>query len=323
MHCASSPRRLLTIVAFALLTGVAPTKGRAAIPTAVIRYEAPPECPGPSRFLSLLEARSAGRWRARQTDRDPDFIVEIRNGVAGKVGRVRRGGRPGEGSREIASTDCDDLVQALALSTALSLDDDISATSAAGPVIVARPTAPQEAPGSSWIVGGGAANTFLLPSQAMPAASLFVENGRRLWASGLGIQRPDLRLALSYARNDLFGADRARFTLSDAGLTICPVGVGLGERSSLRICGSAEVGMLSGEGIAVGSPRMSRFLWAAAGAVARLRWAPGGRMIIEAHAGLVAPFERTTFIFEVPRVEVATVPALVAAAGLTVGLTIP
>lgn len=293
-----------------------------AVPTATIRYVAPPECPGPFEFLPLIEERAAGRWQVRQSDGDSDFVVEIRDGAAGKVGRVRRAERTGEGPREIVSTDCADLVQALALSTALSIGED-AGTGGPAPMAVASAATDQEAPRSSWIVGGGAANTFLLPSETMLGVLAFVENGRRQWPAGLRIQRPDLRLALAYARNDLVGGDRARFTLSDASFAVCPIGVGVGETVSLRICGAAEAGMLSGEGVAVGTPRTSRFLWAAGGGVARVRWAPGRRIVVEAHAGEAAPFQRTTFIFEMPRVEVGKIPTFVGSAGLTVGWTIP
>jgi hypothetical protein len=319
---ASIPHRHLTRLTFAFLAALAAGTARAAVPTAAIRYVAPPGCPGPFKFLSLVEERTAGRWQVRQGDGDSDFVVEIRDGANGKVGRVRRADRAADGAREIASADCGDLVEALALSTVLSLDDSAGKTRA-GPLTVVTAPALQPVPRSSWIVGGGASNTFLLPSDAMLGVSIFVENGRRLWPVGLGIRRPDLRLALTHARNDLLGGDRARFTLSDATLTVCPMGAGFGATVSLGICGIAEAGMLSGEGIAVGTPRTSRFLWAAGGGVVRLRWAPGRRTVVEAHAGGVAPLERTTFIFEMPRVEVARVPAFVASAGFTVGWAIP
>jgi hypothetical protein len=301
----------------------AATTARAALPVAAIRYSAPPECPGASTFLSLLESRTAGTWRVRVGDGASGLVVEIRDGAAaGKIGRVRRMGRTDEGVREIAATDCSDLVQALVLSTALSLDEQ-SAAADLGTTAVARLVAPPEAPHSSWIVGGGALTTFLLPSQPMPQASLFVENGHRSWPIGFGIRRPDVRLSASYARNDLFGADRARFALASTALTICPAGVGVGESVSLRLCGAGEIGILSGEGIAINSPDTSRFFWAAGGAGMRLRWVPGRNLVVEAQVSVTAPLERTTFIFEMPRVEVAKVSALIVSGGVMAGLAIP
>ena len=47
------------------------------------------------------------------------------------------------------------------------------------------------------------------------------------------------------------------------------------------------------------------------------------QMVSEAQTGIAAPFERTTFVFEMPRVEVARVPALVASAGVTASFAIP
>lgn len=315
--------RHLTMLTFAFVGVLVAETARAALPTAAIRYVAPPECPGPFKFLSLVEERTAGRWQVRQSDGDSEFVVEIREGTTGKVGRVRRADRPAEEAREIASADCGDLVQALALSTVLSLDEAAGAgTGGAGGLAIASAAVVHEAPRSAWTVGGGASNTFLLPSEAMPGASAFVENGRRRWPAGLAIGRPDFRLAVTYARNDLFGGDRARFTLADASLTVCAVRVGFSESVSLGVCGAAEAGVLSGEGVAVGTPRTSRFPWAAAGGVLRLRWVLGRRLLVEAHASGVAPLERTTFVFEMPRIEVAKIPAFVGSAGLTLGWTI-
>jgi hypothetical protein len=250
-------------------------------------------------------------------------VVEIRDGAAGKIGRVRRTGHTDQGAREIAATDCRDLVQALVLSTALSLDEQSAATGLATIAVAKSVPPPPEAPYSSWIVGGGALTTFLLPSQPMPQASLFIEYGRRSWPVGFGFRRPDVRLAIAYARNDLFGADRARFALASTALAICPVGVGFGETAALRFCGAGEIGSLSGHGIAINSPETSRFLWAAAGGLIRLRWAPGRSLVVEAQVGVTAPLERTTFIFEMPRVEVAKVSALIASGGLMMGFAIP
>jgi hypothetical protein len=173
------------------------------------------------------------------------------------------------------------------------------------------------------MVGGGLLTTFLFPSQPMPEGALFVELGQRQWSPGPGLHAPDVRLVVSHARNDLFGADRARFSLSTVGLTLCPLGVGFGPATTVRLCGAGEVGVLSGGGIAVSVPRTSRFLFATGGAIVRLRWAPGRRAVVEAQAGIAAPLERTTFVFEMPRLEVAKVPALVGAAGVTVGFVIP
>jgi hypothetical protein len=308
-------------VTLALLVSLVASSADAAAPVAAIEYVAPAECPSSADFLAQVAARTAGRWRVRATAGPGDYLVEIRDAGAGaeKTGRVRRGAG-GAPSREITAADCDDLVKALALSTALSLDQ--AAELPAPPISVAR-AAKAVPPPASWIVGGGVAETSLFEGQTMPAASLFVENGRRLWPTGLGLRRPDVRVAISYARNDLAGGDRARFALGSGGVTVCPAGAGLGAAVSLRLCPGAEVGLLSGEGIAVAMPSSSRFLWAAAGAVARLRWAPGARVAVEAQAGLVAPLVRTTFVFEMPRLEVARIPAVVAAGGVAIGFTIP
>ena len=315
-------RAALSLRLSLLALAVYPASAAGAVPAARIRYQAPAECPGASTFLALLEDRTAGAWKLSMREVDPDIVVEIRDASGRKVGRVSRPGRSGDGIREIASVDCRDLVSALALSTALSLDDTAQAPAALATAAPAA-TEPIASVRADWIVGGGVETTFLFSSQPMPEASIFLENGRRAWPLGPALGRPDVRLALGYASNDLFASERAHFTLSSAELTICPASIGLATTAGVRLCAAGDLGLLSGQGVSVATPETSRFVWAAAGALARLRWAPGGRMVLEAQAGVVAPFERTTFVFQMPRVEVAKVPPVVASGGLTVGFTIP
>jgi hypothetical protein len=285
-----------------------------------VQYTAPPDCPGADTFLALLEDRTAGAWHLQVASGDPDLVVEIRSGSGAKLGRVLRPGRAAEGAREIAAVDCRDLVQALALTTALSLDEreEISATA---PAATAPP--PTVTVRSAWIAGAGVETTLLFPSQPMPDASVFLERGRRAWPVGPTFGRPDARLAIGYARNDLFTQDRARFALATATVSICPASLGFTQTTGVRLCAAGELGMLSGEGVTVGTPKTTRFLWGSAGGALRFRWAPGPRLTVEAQASVAAPLERTTFIFEMPRVEVARVPAVVAAGGLALGFAIP
>jgi hypothetical protein len=315
------PRARTLLLAAVAASAARPAPASAAHPTAAVQYRAPPECPGASAFLALLEDRTAGAWTVRIGDAAPDLVVEIRDESSGKVGRVRRPDHADEGSREIAAADCRDLVQALVLTTALSLEEREAAATA--PAIVAKVPPPAVPDRSTWIIGAGVDTTLLFPSQPMPEASLFLERGRRAWPTGLAIVRPDTRLAITHARNDLFTSNRATFALSAAALTICPVSLGFTRAAGVRLCAAGELGMLSGEGVAVGTPKTTRFLWAAAGGGLRSRWSPGSRLTVEAQATLAAPFERTTFIFEMPRVEVAKVPAVVASGGLSIGFAIP
>jgi hypothetical protein len=303
--------------------------GQRAPPTAAIRYLAPPECPGARVFFELLAERTAGAWAFKDGGAAPDLVVEIRDGSTGKVGRVQQTARAGAGAREIAAVDCRELVRALVLTTVLSLDDRAVSTSAPPPAIAttAPPVAARESAtwreSSAWLVGAGLETTFLFPSHPMPEASLYLERGRRAWPTGPNLGRPDVQLAIAYARNDVFSSESARFALSTASLTICPASVGFGSTAGLRLCAAGDLGLLSGEGVSVGTPKATRFLWTAAGAALRFRWSSGRRVTLEAQAGVAAPFERTTFIFEMPRVAVAKVPALVASGGLSVGLAIP
>jgi len=308
----------VSIAGLLLLSSGGQARG-AAPPTAAIQYTAPPECPGASTFLARLEDHTAGAWSVRGGAARADLMVEIRDGTSGKVGSVRRPGRQAEGAREISAADCRDLVEALALSTALSLQE--SAAPAATVAQVASPPAPSER--AVWMAGAGAGATFVFPSQPMPEVSLSVENGRRAWPTGPAVGRPDARLAVAYARNDLADGARARFTFAAARLTLCPASLGLARTAGIRLCAAGEVGVLNGAGVSVTSPSSSRVLWGAAGAEMRLRWAASDRIVVDLVAELAVPLQQATFVFEMPRVEIARVPRLVGSGGAMVGFAFP
>jgi hypothetical protein len=315
--------RAVGLLAAAVASGLA-SAASPPPPVAAIRYTAPPGCPDAAAFVALVGGHTGGAWDVRDAGAAPDLLVQIRDRAGGRVGSVRRAAAAEDGAREIAAADCRELVEALALSTALSLGAPPAAPPPAA-AVSAAPGRPPDAPAApvAWTFGAGVLATFVLPGQPMPAGSLFVELGHRGRRAGLAVHTPDVRLALAHARNDLFGAERARFALSTAGLALCPADVGLGRATTLRLCAAADVGLLEGEGVAVTTPRTSRFFFAAGGARLGLRWDAGRHVAIEAQAAVAAPLERTRFVFEMPRIEVARVPALVGEGGVTVGLAIP
>ena len=133
-----------------------------------------------------------------------------------------------------------------------------------------------------------------------------------------GFHAPDLRLTLAHARNDLVASGTARFSLSSIGVSACPL-----SWRALRLCLDGEAGLLSAAGRVVGQPRSVRTWWTAAGAVASARWTVGPRLIAESFAGLRVPLHRVDFVFELPRRPVATIPAVVVLAGVSLARTIP
>jgi hypothetical protein len=309
---------LATLASLLLANGLAGADQR----TVAVDYAAPPDCPRAAEFITLVSRRAAGSWRFREGGGAVTrFTVEIRDDGAGKIGRIRRTS-PGEISepRELVASNCREVVQALALTTALSLDTP--QVGPGSPTIAAARVAPPKVPVSSrraWMVGLGLSALDLLPPGPMAEATMVLENRDREWPSGIALHSPDLRLTLAHARNDvLASASRAAFSLSTVTLAACPVGW-----SVFRLCGTGEVGVLAGRGIEVETPRSTRSLWLALGARAGARWALTRTLVIEAQASVRAPLRRTDFVFEMPLLPVAKVPAAVASGGVVVGVTIP
>src|SRR3954451_17431327 len=87
-----------------------------------ITYEAPADCPDGQLFLAELTARTRDRQLVLGAGQ-PSFAVEIRDSVGGKVGRVRRERENVDREVSGVGVSCDELVRALALTTALSLEE--------------------------------------------------------------------------------------------------------------------------------------------------------------------------------------------------------
>jgi hypothetical protein len=290
-------------------------------PTVGVEYVAPTDCPRVVEFIALVAARSPGSWRIREGDGELRFAIEIRDDAAGKVGRIQRTTARGpSAAREIAGNDCRELVQALALTTALSLEASHGAQ--APPVATAaraieRGTAQPSSRG--WLVGAGISAVALLPPSPMAEATLFLERRDARWPTGLALRRPDVRLTLSHARNDLLGSpEHASFSLSSAAVAVCPLGW-----SVLRACGTAELGVLGGRGIDLDSPRSSRSFWLAAGGLARARWPLSRWLEVEVQASLRVPLRQIDFVVERPRLTLASVPSVIVGGGVALGVAIP
>jgi hypothetical protein len=304
-----------------LWMALVPAVARAAEPTVGVDYVAPVDCPRSFEFIALVAARAPGSWRIREGDSgDLRFAIEIRDDGAGKVGRIQRTSASGTNEpREIAGSDCREVVQALALTAALSLDSlqaahTVRLAAKAQPVATEAPPTPR-----SWLLGAGVSAVALLPPSPMAEATLFLEIRDARWPVGLSLHRPDVRLTFSHARNDLLSSpDQAAFSLTSAATVACPLGW-----SVLRACGTAQLGVLTGRGVDLDSPRSSRSLWLAAGGLARARWPLSRGFEIEVEASLRVPLRHVDFVVERPRVTLASVPAVIAGGGVALGVAIP
>jgi hypothetical protein len=298
--------------------------------TPAIEYVAPGSCPDAEAFLTLVEARAGTRWPSPSARDRPRFAVLIQDGPLGTIGRLRRMDTTSSATREVTGRHCREVVDALALTTALSLTEAAAEASTGTPTaaglrtgaITRRDDPALRAP-RQWAVGMGLAAWVLLPPRPMPVAALSLDYLGGAWPARFTLAPPDLRVTAFHGRNHLLREQvRAGFELSGAALEVCPAGAS-GPRLHVRLCATGQLGVLSGFGVEVAQPRTARSAWVAAGLLGRLGVRASQRVMVLIDAGALVPLRRTDFVFDGPRVEVASVPRVVPQVGVTVALTIP
>src|SRR6185369_14947033 len=224
--------RLLAAAAACGIAALAPPPAAARDRVAGLDYVVPPDCPPWTQLAATVARRTAGRWRVRLGPGEPHLSVEISDDPAGKIGFLRRSsGGASTTARELTAATCDDLVQALALTAALSLgEDDHQAAGAGEPgePQVAREVARPPSPASSdrvLVVGIGTSFAVMFSPTPMSGAGLFIQSRRRRTGPPVPTLRaPDVTFTVAHLRNDLFGQDAdARFALTTAALAVCPL----------------------------------------------------------------------------------------------------
>jgi hypothetical protein len=304
----------------------APRSVRAQEVTPDIEYAATSDCPDASAFRSLVRAHAGERWAAHPKHPAPRFVVDIEDGAAGAIGRLRRVDAGSSATREVTGARCQEVAEALALTAALSLAE---APPPAPPMVVSASDAAVRKPAEAgatpheWTLGAGLGAWGMLTPRPIPAGALSAGYRARAERSGLHAGLLELRISAFHARNHPLGdPEKAEFQLSGAGLDLCPLGAG-GPRLDVRLCATGQLGALSGSGVDVAQPRAVESLWAAGGLLARAGLRLGTRFVLQLDAGAVVPARRTEFVFERPRVAVATVPRVIPQLGLTAAMTIP
>jgi hypothetical protein len=298
---------------------------------AAIFYSAPPSCPSAAEFVGLAETGTKNYGEALDSakTRRPEFVVEIVETSAGTEGRVRRkNGAELTEPRIFSDAQCRPVAEALALTLRLSL----TAEAPPDPVSDETPEAtltrtPSPVPvrtASAWAVGGGLTASGLLPPHPLTGVALLLEHRAPLPRSARAPFRPDLRLTMSLARNDVLrDPGSAEFSLLVATIDACPLGMSFATRWGARLCGFAEAGAIQGKGITVDNPRTARSFWGAAGALARFRLAPTAGTFLEFQGGAVLPLHQMDYVFEMPRIPVADGPRVTWTGALVTGVTIP
>ena len=318
-------------------TSTHPARAR---PPLRVDYAAPGNCPTQSDFEDRIRARTSLAHFEDAKDAQEVHVVVQPTGFT-YAGHLSLAGHNGAISqRDVEDTLCSDVVDALALVTALAIDPNALLSVAhpassvshlaiqpspdvplpppippmpptAPPPTLAAPSTPAsrptsqpnapEAPGATASTWGGAAGAgFLVMAGLAPGALVGGRAFGDLESKSLGALAPSVRLGLIAAENGAFTTPVARFLLLTTRVDACPWRIGSRELS-VRPCLSGGLGALRATGIDVAHPTTRVDVWADVGALARGRWYPiGGRFFVELEGGILFPLNRPKFVFQAP-----------------------
>jgi hypothetical protein len=285
-----------------------------------IDYAAPAACPDVTAFFRSLRERTTHFREAEPDEQARRFLVRVRTVGASFSGRLEI--RSPDGRTAVRNVDahiCDEVSNALALITALTIDPNAltgspkragksqvepTPGSAAGPdrqrsplsaaaVATLPPSATLEASQPwRWSAGLLGHATFLVSPTLGYGGDIFVE-AEAPASSRLG---PAVRMGIFLNQSDVElptgGAARFQWALTE--VDGCPVRLG-GTRLALHPCLVFRLGVIHGEGRRISLPKRTVSLWSDAGLVLRLRLAVTARLLLEAQGGIMLPLHRPTF----------------------------
>ncbi|MET0414265.1 MAG: hypothetical protein ABW217_23340 [Polyangiaceae bacterium] len=300
------------VVASAICTLAASRARASAEELPLSSYEVDPSCPAQDVFGARVLARLGERGLAAD---GVQLGVEIVRGTNAEQRGVFEGRlharEEGEmaSTREVQGASCAEVIEALALLAALSLETRNTA-SASEPV---EPPPPPDPPASStrWRIGPLA--LALAQSAAAPEGALGAGVGVGLQTPAYGALQPWGMLAVyrtvasTAALPD--SVAQARFHLTAVYAVGCPVRWPAAGWWSLRPCVDVDVGRLTGRGLGSDRIETRRGLWASAGVAGRGEVHVWGPVWLAALVGAVVPLARHEFYFA-PDAVVFRVPAI-------------
>jgi hypothetical protein len=331
----------------------------------LLRYRSAPGCPREPAFRAEFRARTARAVLVGDAEAGGRIFVVTVSGEGGRIaGRVELTRADGSTAmREVSGQNCSEVVSALSLIAALSVDPQATA----GPVSRAdeegaepprataslgaasgapapnlaearRPETASEAANDGsprgtpptvdatpWRFGAGAQGGMV--SGILPgvafAATGFVEAKRR--ADSLFAATFRLSATGSVSGSIEAERGRARFQWGALAFQGCPLSLPMGRSIHGIPCVLAEGGLLAGQGSGVSQPAGGTRRWLALGALLRVQWTPSERFFIEMEGGVRAPLERPRFVFDLGgrTEEVNRVRALGGEMSLGLGLSMP
>ncbi len=287
-----------------------------------LEYVAPVGCPGEVTFRSQVRARTSNLAFANAEADAPRLSILIAEVDSGYLGRMSvDSGASGSTPREIEAKTCDEVVAALALTTALNFDPDAGdlRPRTPPPSSLGQPTPPRAEVlrPLPWSIGAELAATAAPSSFPAPRGGLFVDwlAARPDWTFGGGA-------ALFYGFGKEGDSERGRVALSllNARLSLCP----LARRWVVQVsaCAFGDLGILTVSGEGVPSPRSERRPWLSGGLQLWSSFPASSRWFVAAHGELSVIAVRQRFRLD-DNSEIYAVGRVGGALGVAFGFRLP
>jgi hypothetical protein len=307
-----------------------------------VRYEAPPSCPDAAAFVGQITARTSRFEQARPGDAARSFAVEVIEDGAEARGRLTIRERDGTtSSREVPKAACAEVVAALALIAAITIDPE-ARTDAPPPAPAAPPSAPaRPAPAapprtsspappatprttpSPARLRPGAGAHFAIASAVAPDIALGFEGFAELRLDRASVLSPSVRLSAIYAQSGATenSVGAARFRWIAGRLGVCPLRFPSprAARAGVSPCAVIDAGALVAAGERALDARTETRAWFAPGLVGRAELVAFDLLFLEAEGGVTIPLPSYRFYFG-PRTTIFEVPRAGAIAAVGAGL---
>jgi hypothetical protein len=293
-----------------------------------IQYSAPHACPSAEAFMAEVVARTPLARPAGDGEPGTALSVTVKDVPGGSTGRLELVAPDATSSvREVSAADCEQVVAALALMTALAVDPN-AATGPIQPVLPPTPPPLERKPAAKV--------------ESLPARFVF-EAGAQLEALGgigpdpVALIRPFVQVsregssAWSYALRLSAGRAHTRisnqegsgaFTLWTARVEACPLRFWLVRPLALSACVPFDAGQLTAAGSGVTPSRDVARPWLSLGGEGRVEWRVFDMFMLEAAAELVFPIVRDRF-FVGSSSTLHRAPAVTVGASVGIGVRFP
>ncbi len=289
-----------------------------------LEYSPEPGCPSKSQLLGQVRRRtSLARFAARPYGFDV-YRVTVAPSDGEQHGRLEVRSASGATSvREITGASCVEVVSALALTVAMTIDphaaEQTAQPQAPSSSLPLRPASTPAVPAWSLALDIGASGsliTALAPgSTPMLRAHLEqrIEGSHRIW----------LRMGGAYADSgrEPVAPGSAKFVFWGGTFDGCYAPWGARLQMQAAACVGLLWGRLSVEGLDIPAPRTSHESWIALEALARGRWDVARWLALHAEGGLLLPITRRTYVFDSPHTVAWQAPAVGIVLGL--GVSVP